>query len=162
MGLGTKCKPNIGQGHGFDAHRCGLFALNSLNCVILSKVCYSCVFFCVVLLLILLLFFGTCLRHPYCNHCQIIMSECGIDKTEGRHTFRCLGYATLFDCDTPCGFHHMSPVMRKPFLFSYAKTKTQISFAVTAKLISGFVFTTRIVLSNYFLNPEFQASSHLL
>ena len=31
------------------------------------------------------------------------------------------------------------PVMRKPF-FAYAKTKTQISFAVTAKLISAFVF----------------------
>ena len=27
-------------------------------------------------------------------------------------------------------------------LFAYAKTKTQISFAVTAKLISAFVFAT--------------------
>ena len=51
--------------------------------------------------------------------------------------------------------------MRKP-AFSYAKTKTQISFAVTAKLISAFVFTTRIVQSLYFLNPKFQASRHLL
>ena len=47
-------------------------------------------------------------------------------------------------------------------LFAYAKTKTQISFAVTAKLISTFVFATRIVQSLYFLNPKFQASSHLL
>ena len=47
-------------------------------------------------------------------------------------------------------------------LFAYAKTKTQISFAVTAKLISAFVFATRIVQSLYFLNPEFQASSHLV
>ena len=47
-------------------------------------------------------------------------------------------------------------------MFAYAKTKTQISFAVTAKLISAFVFTTRIVQSLYFLNPKFQASSHLL
>ena len=30
-------------------------------------------------------------------------------------------------------------------LFAYAKTKTQISFAVAAKLISAFVFATRIV-----------------
>ena len=44
-------------------------------------------------------------------------------------------------------------------MFAYAKTKTQISFAVTAKLISAFVFATRIVRSLYFLNTEFQASS---
>ena len=42
------------------------------------------------------------------------------------------------------------------------KTKTQISFAVTAKLISAFVFATRIVQSLYFLNLKFQASSYLL
>ena len=36
-------------------------------------------------------------------------------------------------------------------LVTYAKTKTQISFAVTAKLISAFVFATRIVQSLYFL-----------
>ena len=35
----------------------------------------------------------------------------------------------------------LSRVMRKP-TFAYAKTKTQISFAVTAKLISAFVFAT--------------------
>ena len=33
---------------------------------------------------------------------------------------------------------------------------------MTAKLISSFVFATRIVQSLYFLNPKFQASSHLL
>ena len=37
--------------------------------------------------------------------------------------------------------YHMSLVMRKPF-FCISKTKTQISFAVTAKLISAFVFAT--------------------
>ena len=37
----------------------------------------------------------------------------------------------------------------------------QISFAVAAKLISAFVFATRIVQSLYFLNPKFQAYSHL-
>ena len=51
--------------------------------------------------------------------------------------------------------------MRNP-VFSYAKTKTQISFAVTAKLISAFVFAIRIVQSLYNLNPKFQASSNLL
>ena len=42
------------------------------------------------------------------------------------------------------------------------KTKAQIIFAVTAKLISAFVFTTRIVQFLFFLNPKFQASSHFL
>ena len=37
----------------------------------------------------------------------------------------------------------MSRVVRKPF-FAYSKTKTQISFAVTAKLINAFVFATQI------------------
>ena len=56
---------------------------------------------------------------------------------------------------------NMNLFMRKPF-FSYAKTKTQISFAVTAKLISAFVFATRIVQSLFFLNLKFQASRNLL
>ena len=47
-------------------------------------------------------------------------------------------------------------------IFAYAKTKTQISFAVTAKLISAFVFATSIVQFLCFLNPKFQVSSHLL
>ena len=54
------------------------------------------------------------------------------------------------------------PRHEKKRLFAYAKTKTQISFAVTGKLISAFVFATRIVQSLYFLNLKFQASSHLL
>ena len=45
---------------------------------------------------------------------------------------------------------------------AYAETKTQISFAVTAKLISAFVFATRIVQILLYLTPKFQASSHLL
>ena len=48
--------------------------------------------------------------------------------------------------------------MRKP-TFAYAKTKVQISFAVTAKLISAFVFATQIVP---FLNQKIPSSSHLL
>ena len=42
------------------------------------------------------------------------------------------------------------------------KTKTQISFAVTPKLISAFVFATWLVQFLYFLNTKFQAFSYLL
>ena len=38
----------------------------------------------------------------------------------------------------------------------------QISFAVTAKLISAFVFATQIVQFLYFLNPKFTASNSVL
>ena len=55
----------------------------------------------------------------------------------------------------------MSRVVRKP-VFAYAKTKTQISLAVTAKLIIAFAFAIQIVQSLYYLHPKFQASSHLL
>ena len=64
---------------------------------------------------------------------------------------------------TPCKPHiyYMSRIMRKPD-FCICETKAQISFAVTAKLISAFVFATRIVQTLYYLNLKFQASSHLL
>ena len=52
------------------------------------------------------------------------------------------------------GLYNLSPVMRNP-AFTYAKTNTQISFTVTAKLISAFVFAIRIVQSLYYLNPKF-------
>ena len=42
------------------------------------------------------------------------------------------------------------------------KIKTQISFAVTAKLISAFVFASQIVQSLFFQNLKSQASSYLL
>ena len=61
--------------------------------------------------------------------------------------------------------HQYDLVIRKPLenqIFAYAKTKTQISFAVTAKLISAFVFATWIVQSLFYFYPKFQASSHLL
>ena len=54
------------------------------------------------------------------------------------------------------------PRYEKTGFFAYAKTKMLISFAVTAKLISAFVFTTRIVQPIYFLYTKFQASSHLV
>ena len=43
---------------------------------------------------------------------------------------------------------------------AYAKTKTQISCAVTARLISAFVFAIPHLLT--FVKPKFQASSLLL
>ena len=46
--------------------------------------------------------------------------------------------------------------------FAFAKTKPQISCAVTAQLISAFVFATQIVQSLFFQNPKFQASNHFL
>ena len=42
------------------------------------------------------------------------------------------------------------------------KQRRRISFAVTAKLISAFVFATQIVQFLFYLNPKFQASSHRL
>ena len=54
--------------------------------------------------------------------------------------------------------------MRKPVFFANAKTKTQISFAVTAQLISAFVFDTQIHVVHflYYLHPKFQVYSHIL
>ena len=42
------------------------------------------------------------------------------------------------------------------------KQKTQISFTVTVKLISAFVFATQILKSLFYLNTKFQASNDLL
>ena len=52
--------------------------------------------------------------------------------------------------------------MRENRIFANANAKTQISFAVTVKLISAFVIATQIEQSLFFLNPKFQASSHVL
>ena len=63
--------------------------------------------------------------------------------------------------------YHLSRVVRKP-AFCICENKDTDYIAsrgnreVTGKLISAFVFTTQIVQSLYFLNPKFQASSHLL
>ena len=42
------------------------------------------------------------------------------------------------------------------------RRRSASSFAVTAKLISAFVFTTWIVQYLFYLNPKFQASSAFL
>ena len=83
----------------------------------------------------------------------------------------CRGYISTSDCllnmtknnGSVIGIdkQYMSRVMRK-LAFAYAKTKPQISCAVTALLISTFVFATSRVQSLFYLNPKFQASSHLL
>ena len=52
--------------------------------------------------------------------------------------------------------NYLSLVMKKTFFFAYAKTKTQISCAVNAKLISAFAFTTRIVQSLFCLILNFK------
>ena len=44
----------------------------------------------------------------------------------------------------------------------YAKPKLQISCVVTAQMNSAVVFDTHKVQSFFFLNPKFQACSHLL
>ena len=66
-------------------------------------------------------------------------------------------------------FSYIWAAMWEIQIFAYAKfgflhmrkTKTQISFAVTVKLISVFVFATQIVQSLFFPNLKFQVSSHL-
>ena len=49
--------------------------------------------------------------------------------------------------------------MGKPTICIGENKDALISFAVTAKLISAFVFATRIVQFLFYLNPKFQAST---
>ena len=78
---------------------------------------------------------------------------------------------TWFSCDkTNASFSHIiaelwvifEPHRERKRILAYAKAKAQISFTVTAKLISAFVFATLIVQFLFFVNPKFQASSLLL
>ena len=66
-------------------------------------------------------------------------------------------------------FKYMSRHMGKPKIClgenkgaDQLRSNCKASFAVTAKLISAFVFATQIVQFLFYLNPKFQASSHLL
>ena len=60
------------------------------------------------------------------------------------------------------------PLLYKSEISSFQPSSVAIqpglcrTWSVTAKLISAFVFATQIVQSLYFINPKFQASSHLL
>ena len=57
--------------------------------------------------------------------------------------------------------HDLNCVVRKPaFCICENKDADQLC-GYTAKLISAFVFATRLVQSLYFLNPKFQTSSRL-
>ena len=60
------------------------------------------------------------------------------------------------------GRNHNRAASWENLLFAYANTKAQISCAITAQLISAFVFATQTVQSIYFLNPKFQVSNHPL
>ena len=55
----------------------------------------------------------------------------------------------------------MCRLMGKPTI-CICETKTQISFAATAKLISAFVFATRIVQFLLYLTQKFKARSYFL
>ena len=71
---------------------------------------------------------------------------------------------SLYDNATQTYFfmHLFEPRREKIGFLHMRKQKTQISFAVTAKLIIAFVFAIRIGQSLYYLHPKLQASSHLL
>ena len=47
-------------------------------------------------------------------------------------------------------------------IFAYEKTKAQVTFTVTAKLISAFVLATRIVQFFLYFYPKFQDSNFFL
>ena len=64
-------------------------------------------------------------------------------------------------CRAPIAVYIICAASQENQIFAYAKTKVQISCAVTAQLISAFVFATRIVQILFF-NPKFQASSLFL
>ena len=67
-----------------------------------------------------------------------------------------LKFLICLTCFLMLSLETLSRVMRKP-AFAYAKTKTQISFAVTAKLISVFFF--RYIDSTIPLLPTYKISS---
>ena len=93
------------------------------------------------------------------NHCSMSAFQPGIHFLLRPYLSKPKWYILYFQV---CfSLHKMSLVMRKP-AFSYAKTKSQISLAVTAKLISALFFATNKVQSLFFLNTKFPASSHLV
>ena len=90
----------------------------------------------------------------------MVTSECFTTMLSRPHFHFAIILSTVFHYgDMPMQYE---PRREKTVFFAYAKTKTQISFVVTAKLISTFVYATCIVQSLNYLNPKFQASSYLL
>ena len=72
-------------------------------------------------------------------------------------TCQCQNDIKSHNCVESTNEEIIEPRYEKTGFLHMRKTKTQISFAVSA-----FVFATQIVQSFYFLNPKFQASSYLL
>ena len=71
-----------------------------------------------------------------------------IVKSDLKLVLQCIHEHSLCITNEP---HH-----EKTGFFANAKTKAQISFAVTAKLIGPFVFATRIVQLLLYVYPKFQ------
>ena len=82
----------------------------------------------------------------YESQCESLIMRELFDHNQLEHLCR-----LICDC---IGCYGLSRVLRK----LYAKTKAQISCAVTAQLISAFVFATPIAQPLFFLNSKFQAS----
>ena len=66
------------------------------------------------------------------------------------------------DSMIPCSVLHDAAYHEKTRILPMQKTNAQISCAITAQLISAFIFASRIVKSIFFLMPKFQASSLFL
>ena len=77
-----------------------------------------------------------------------------------KNSFQFCLYLLYYDCCCFANEGQYEPHREKTY--AYAKTKAQISLAVTAKLISAFVFATGIVQFLFYLNPKFKLSSFLL
>ena len=71
-----------------------------------------------------------------------------------------LGWFYAVFCTAYSVVYYLSLVLRKP-AFCICENKDADQLRGTAKLISAFVFATRIVQSLYYLNPKFHASKHL-
>ena len=99
------------------------------------------------------------MRKPTFYICEKQKSNSAAHQCRLISSFRCINIA--ISLVSLSEISKLSLVVRKP-AFAYAKTKTQISCAVTAQLISAFVFATLIEQPLHFLNPKFRASSHLL
>ena len=103
-----------------------------------------------------------------CNHVDIqvggIVEKCISKEQSAWQTVHALIRLLLLDqfeltlgLYEPCHEKNVFLHMRKQRRRSASR-----SFAVTAKLISAFVFATWIVQSLYFLSTKFQASNHLV
>ena len=91
------------------------------------------------------------------------LKACGKGKLNSRNNFETLHiYELLFFSFCINSLVINEPRREKTGFLHMRKQNTQISFAVTAKLISAFVFATRIVQSLYLLNPKLHASRHFL